>query len=230
MQVFFAAVCRWSASICLLKGTWKSEAQVFLWKTVGNGSLPPCKEGKLPISLTNYPLVHPAVVEVLGLHVRELAGGWTNHILLPGSPCIGVSFLSDFRVKINRLFGGLAQLVMQDQNLLKSWPAGSRSEQQPKSTGFGMPAVKMSSLPRAVGICPGDEVKRSNIQRELGVESLHFLGIDRSKAMRFRHLISMHPDQQPLQGVLGTSVRTESPWVWTGPAGGITNPVLPESA
>lgn len=93
-----------------------------------------------------------------------------------------------------------------------------------------MPAVKMSSLPGAVGICPGDEVKRSNIQRELGVESLHFLSIERSKARRFRHLISMHPDQQPLQGVLSTSVWTEGPWVRSGLAEGITNLVLPQSA
>lgn len=103
----------------------------------------------------------------------------------------------------------------------KSWPAGTSSEQQLKSTGFGMPAVKIGFLPRAVGICPGDEVMRSNIQRELGAESLHFLSIDRSRARRFRHLISMHPDQQPLQGVLGTSIWTEGPWVRSGLAGGI---------
>lgn len=70
----------------------------------------------------------------------------------------------------------------------------------------------------------------SNIQRELRVEPLHFHSIEKSKARRFRHLISMQPVQSPLQGVLGTSVRTEGPWVRSGLAGGITNPVLPASA
>lgn len=93
-----------------------------------------------------------------------------------------------------------------------------------------MPAVKMSFLRSAVGICLGDEVKRSDIQRELGVESLHFFGIERSKRRWFGHLIGMHPDHLPLEGVLGTSVWTEGPWVGSGFTGGITNPVWPESA
>lgn len=73
-------------------------------------------------------------------------------------------------------------------------------------------------------------MKRSTIQRELGVESLHFLSNEGRKARRLRHLISMHPDQLPLQGVLSTSVWTEGPWVRSGLARGITNLVLPESA
>lgn len=61
-----------------------------------------------------------------------------------------------------------------------------------------MPAVNMSLLQSAVGICPGDEVKRSYIQRGLGVESRHFLGIERSKRRSLWHLIGMHPDHLPV--------------------------------
>lgn len=93
-----------------------------------------------------------------------------------------------------------------------------------------MPAVKMSFVPRAVGICPGDEVKRSDIQREIVVELLHFLSIEGSKATRVQA-----PDQYASRSaaftcVLGTSAWTEGPWVRAGLARGSTNPVLPESA
>lgn len=83
------------------------------------------------------------------------------------------------------------------QNLhLRPWALSS----DPKVQGLACQRWKLASY-SAVGICLGDEVKRSDIQRELGVESLHFFGIERSKRRWFGHLISMHPDHLPSEGL-----------------------------